>query len=83
MSIAAASNMAYTVLSAITLPGLDDRSLGKIAFAAVFAILILWIAFMPAARLGQSQGRPPFWKNVRVWAIFVAATQMMVYLLWP
>jgi hypothetical protein len=51
-------------------------------FAAVFALLILWLLAIPAKRLWGGDPPPPWWGNVRVWAIVVAATQLVVYLVW-
>ena len=56
--------------------------IGRLAFAGVFALLILWLIVIPRHRIGQEQHVPPWWRNVRVWAIGVAAVQMAVYLFW-
>ena len=61
---------------------LDDRTVGRWLFAAVFALLIVWLVAMPARRLWRDAPAPPWWRNVRVWAIVVAAVQMVVYLAW-
>lgn len=63
--------------------GIDDRTIGKYLFAGVFAVVIVWLVMIPADRIGQAERVPPWWKNVRVWGIFVATTQLLVYLLWP
>ena len=56
--------------------------MGRFAFAAVFVLLIVLIASVPAARLWP-QGRPrQWWRNVRIWGIAVAATQLVLYLVW-
>lgn len=61
---------------------IDDRLIGKWVFAGVFALLIAWLLLAPAERLGEAERAAAWWRNLRVWAIAVAATQMVVYLLW-
>jgi hypothetical protein len=60
---------------------------GRIAFAAVFALLIAWLIWIPAERLqdgtnadGTRSG--PSTTAVRVAAIAIAALQVALYLLW-
>lgn len=60
----------------------DDRLLGKCLYVAVFALLIVWLVLIPRERLGHAEGAPRWWKNVRVWGILIAATQMLVYMFW-
>ena len=60
----------------------SDPEFGKWVFAAVFLLLLFWLATIPAWRLGQRDGRPVWWRNVRVWAMAVAATQVVLYVLW-
>jgi hypothetical protein len=61
---------------------LEDPSVGKWFFAGVFALLIVWLLILPAQRLGYTKELPPWWRNVRVWGVLVATTQMLVYILW-
>lgn len=60
--------------------------LGRFAFAAVFALLILWLIWIPATRLQGSQGddepKGPSVKAVRLSAIAIAAIQIALYLFW-
>ncbi|MHB8900828.1 MAG: hypothetical protein ACYC6Y_18925 [Thermoguttaceae bacterium] len=56
--------------------------IGRLAFAGVFALLIFWLILIPGRRIGHAQQTPPWWRNVRFWAIGVAAVQMAVYLFW-
>lgn len=56
--------------------------IGRLAFAGVFALLVIWLIVVPRHRIGQAEQRPPCWRNVRVWAIGIAAVQMAVYLFW-
>jgi len=54
--------------------------LGKAAFVGVFLLLLVWLILMPARLLGQSDAYPPWWRNVRLWAIAIATIQILVYL---
>jgi hypothetical protein len=56
--------------------------IGRLAFAGVFALLVVWLLIIPGHRIGQAEHVPPWWKNVRVWAIVIASSQIAVYLLW-
>ncbi len=56
--------------------------IGRLVFAAVFAVLIVWLIIIPRDRIGQAEKVPPWWRNVRVWAIGIAAVQIAVYLFW-
>ena len=55
---------------------------GKAAFIAVFALVLVWLLLVPGRLIGQTGARPPWWRNTRVWAILVAAVQILVYLRW-
>ena len=52
---------------------------GKLVFAGALALLLLWLIAMPRGLIGQEAGPPPWWRNVRVWAVVVCAIQMLVY----
>ena len=54
-------------------------SLGQIAFMAVFAVVFLWILFLPRNLISEEERNAPWWRNVRYWAMFVAAAQIGVY----
>ncbi len=56
--------------------------IGRLAFAGVFALLVLWLILIPGHRIGQADHVPPWWRNIRVWAILIASSQIAVYLLW-
>ena len=60
---------------------LAASSPGKWAFVGALALLLAWLVVMPRALIGQAAGTPPWWRNVRVWAIVLAAVQLFVYLL--
>ena len=55
---------------------------GKLAFVAVFVVLLIWLILMPARLIGHADGTPPWWRNARVWAIVVTVIQVFVYLRW-
>jgi len=55
---------------------------GKLAFVLVFVLLLAWLLLMPARLAGHTDGPPPWWRNTRVWAVFVALMQIVVYLRW-
>ena len=61
---------------------IDNVDVGRWLFAGLFAVLFVWILLIPRRLLGQEQRVPPWWKNVRVWGLVVAATQMTIYILW-
>ena len=54
--------------------------LGKLTFIGVFVVLLVWLLFVPDRLIGNVDGRPPWWRNTRVWAILVCLTQIVVYL---
>ncbi len=61
--------------------GFDDREIGRWIYAGVFAVLLVWLMLLPRERIGQQKAVPPWWRNVRVWAVFVTVAQLLVYLL--
>jgi len=54
---------------------------GKLVFAGALALLLVWLLAMPRELIGQEKGPPPWWRNVRVWAVVVCTIQMLVYVL--
>jgi hypothetical protein len=56
--------------------------LGRLAFIGVFVALLVWLVLAPDRLIGNVDGRPPWWRNARVWAILVCVTQIVVYLHW-
>ena len=56
--------------------------IGRLVFAGVFALLVVWLIVIPRHRIDQAEHVPPWWRNVRVWAIVIASSQIAVYLLW-
>jgi hypothetical protein len=65
------------VLAAMAAPWMD-----KAAFMGAFALLILVLICLPAHLAGKAEGRPRWWRNVRMWAILIALIQMLVYAWW-
>ncbi len=57
---------------------------GRLAFAAVFFALAIWLVVMPKQLLGEdgATGPKPIWKQVRTWAVFIAVVQLFIYLFW-
>lgn len=60
-------------------PLVSDHVLGVLAFTGVYFVLLLWLFFMPSRLLDEPAGRP-WWKSSRLWAITIAAIQILVYL---
>lgn len=57
----------------------SPQSLGKWVFVAALAFLLVWLIVMPRHLIGQAEGAPPWWRNIRVWAIVVCTIQMFIY----
>lgn len=55
---------------------------GKLAFAGVFGVLLIWLLVIPSSRLTEDDESTVWWKRSRTWAVAVAASQMLIYLLW-
>lgn len=55
---------------------------GRLAFASVFALLLIWLLVVPSSRLMEADTSPAWWKKSRTWAVIVAASQMLIYLFW-
>jgi hypothetical protein len=56
--------------------------MGKAAFIGAFVALIVLLASLPASMLGETERRPPLWRNVRAWAILIAVAQILIYSFW-
>ncbi len=54
-------------------------SIGKWVFVAALGLLLVWLTLMPRRLIGQADRVPPWWRNVRVWAIVVTLIQIGVY----
>lgn len=60
---------------------------GRLAFAAVFVLLIAWLVWIPAEKLQagaglDKNGKTPSVAAVRYSAIAIAAVQVLLYLFW-
>jgi len=51
---------------------------GVAAFVTVYVLLLVWLIVMPAQLLDEPTDRP-WWKSSRLWAIAIAAIQILVY----
>jgi hypothetical protein len=80
--IALAIALDIFALSPIPRPLPPPSWLGKLAFIGVFVVLLVWLVLAPDRLIGNVDGRPPWWRNARVWAILVCVTQIIVYLHW-
>jgi hypothetical protein len=60
-------------------PPENSASIGKWVFVVALGLLLVWLLLMPRRLIGQAAGVPPWWRNVRVWAIVVTVIQIMVY----
>ncbi len=54
-------------------------SIGQIMFSGVFLLLLIGIMALPKRLIGQEDGVPPWWRNVRFWAVLICAVQVVVY----
>jgi hypothetical protein len=52
---------------------------GSAAFTAVFLLTAIGILLIPKRLLEQEDNVPPWWRNVRFWAVAICAVQMLVY----
>ena len=55
---------------------------GRWVFAGVFAVTVVWLLLIPRERIGQGAVAPPWWRNIRFWAVVAAVSQMMIYAVW-
>lgn len=54
---------------------------GKMAVSTVFALLILLLILLPASvRNMLKEEQLPWWRRTRLWAMVIAAIQVIVYL---
>lgn len=54
----------------------------KAAFVGTFLVLIVILAALPGNRVDGAGPKTPVWRNVRYWAILIAAIQVLVYARW-
>ena len=58
---------------------LAAASVGKWVFVGALLLLLIWLIAMPRRLIGQAEQVPPWWRNVRFWAIVVAVVQISIY----
>ncbi len=52
---------------------------GKWVFVGALGLVLIWLLAMPRSLIGQSKAVPPWWRNVRVWAIVICLFQIWIY----
>ena len=52
---------------------------GKWVFVGALVLVLIWLIIMPRRLVGQATQRPPWWRNVRIWAIVVCVLQIWIY----
>jgi hypothetical protein len=52
---------------------------GSAAFTGVFLATAIAILLLPRRLIGQANRVPPWWRNVRFWAVLICAVQVLVY----
>ncbi len=52
---------------------------GKWVFVGALGLVLLWLIVMPRSLIGQTKSRPPWWRNVRFWAIVICLVQIWIY----
>jgi len=72
----------YALANAPALLATGGPWLGRLAFIAVYVVLFIWLLLIPARLIENADGRPPWWRNTRFWAILVCLIQIVVYLRW-
>ena len=71
------TNFLFTLTLAQSAP-----MLGRLAFAGVFGVLVVWLLVIPSSRLTEEDESTIWWKRSRTWAVIVATSQMLIYLFW-
>ena len=52
---------------------------GKWVFVGALGLVLLWLIVMPRSLIGQAKSIPPWWRNVRIWAIVICVVQIWIY----
>jgi hypothetical protein len=68
-----------SILPAEVPVALAAASVGKWVFVGALLLLLIWLIVMPRRLIGQAEQVPPWWRNVRFWAIIVAVAQISIY----
>lgn len=57
--------------------------IGKAAFLAVFALLLVWLLLLPNRLIGRDPAvHIPWWRSARFWAVAVTIAQIAAYAWW-
>lgn len=59
----------------------DPGALAVILLYVMALVVILWVS-PTFSEAPTTKAGPPFWRNVRFWASFVAVAQILVYAIW-
>ncbi len=52
---------------------------GKWVFVGALVLVLIWLIAIPRRLVGQGHQVPPWWRNVRIWAIVICLVQIWVY----
>ncbi len=52
---------------------------GKWAFVGALVSVLIWLIVMPRRLVGHVAQSPPWWRNVRVWAMVICLIQIVIY----
>ena len=52
---------------------------GKWVFVGALVLVLIWLIVMPKRFAGHEHETPPWWRNVRIWAIVVCVIQIAIY----
>ena len=52
---------------------------GKWVFVGALVLVLIWLIVLPRHLVGQAERVPPWWRNVRVWAIVICVLQIWIY----
>ena len=55
---------------------------GALLVIVLYAACLAVILFVSPKLVASGSETPPWWRNVRFWASFVAVVQMVVYAVW-
>ncbi len=52
---------------------------GKWVFVGALVLVLIWLIMMPRRLVGHAKVSPPWWRNVRIWAIVICVIQILIY----
>jgi hypothetical protein len=73
--------MRATLLATVWMIRVNPGSLVVIVLYLLALVVILWVS-PRYSETPTGAAAPPFWRNVRFWASFVAVAQILVYAIW-